>query len=202
MPQSRGVSGCQWGDSLIRALYIARMRLLPDEINTRRLRLRAPLPADADAIFLSYAQDPLVCRYMVWAPHTSVEITHQFIRECLAGWRAGSPLSYVITDAGSNEVLGMIDARVRPTTVEIGYVLTRSRWGSGLMPEAIEAVASAALASPEVFRVQALCDVDNYASARALEKSGFLREGRLDRYGVHPNVSLEPRSVYMYAQCR
>lgn len=189
-------------DTVITALYIAPMRLLPEEINTRRLRLRAPLPADADAIYLAYAQDPLVCRYMVWAPHTSVEVTRQFIRECLAGWQAGSPLPYVITDAGSNEVLGMIEARVRATTVDIGYVLTRSRWGSGLMPEAIEAVASAALARPEVFRVQAICDVDNYASARALEKSGFLREGRLDRYGVHPNVSLEPRSAYMYAQCR
>lgn len=178
------------------------MRLLPDEINTRRLRLRAPLPADADAIYFSYAQDPLVCRYMVWAPHTSVEVTHQFIRECLAGWSVGTPLPYVIADAGSNEVLGMIEARVRSGTIDIGYVLARSRWGSGLMPEAIEALVSECLARPEVFRVQAICDVDNHASARALEKSGFLREGRLDRYGVHPNVSSEPRSVYMYAQCR
>ncbi len=178
------------------------MRLLPEEINTRRLRLRVPLPADADAIFLSYAQDPLVCRFMDWAPHSSVEITQQFIRECLAGWHAGSPLPYVIADLSSDEVLGMIEARVRSTTIDIGYVLTRSRWGSGLMPEALKAVVSASLARQEIFRVQALCDVDNYASARALEKSGFLREGRLDRYGVHPNVSPEPRSVYMYAQCR
>lgn len=178
------------------------MRLLPEEINTRRLRLRPPLPPDADAIFHSYAQDPLVCRYMVWAPHTSVEVTHQFIRECLAGWQVGSPLDYAITDSGSGEVLGMIEARVRSTTIDIGYVLTRSRWGSGLMPEAIEALAGVCLARPDVFRVQAVCDVENYASARALEKSGFLREGRLDRYGVHPNVSMEPRSVYMYAQCR
>jgi RimJ/RimL family protein N-acetyltransferase len=143
-----------------------------------------------------------VCRYLDWAPHTSVEITQQFIRECLAGWRAGSPLPYVIADPGSNEVLGMIEVRVRLTTIDIGYVLARSRWGRGLMPEAIEALASASLARPEIFRVQAICDVDNYASARALEKSGFLREGRLDRYGVHPNLSPEPRSVYLYAQCR
>ena len=202
MPQSWGWGERQWWDRLIQPIYIASMHLLPEEINTRRLRLRLPLPADADAIFLSYAQDPLVCRYMVWVPHTSVAISHQFIRECLAGWRAGSPLPYVIADAGSGEVLGMIEARVQSTTIDIGYVLTRSRWGSGLMPEAIEALAGVCLARPEVFRVQAVCDVDNYASARALEKAGFLREGRLDRYGVHPNVSMEPRSVYMYAQCR
>ena len=189
-------------DSLIGALYIASMQLLPEELTTPRLRLRVPLPADADAIFHSYAQDPLVCRYLVWVPHTSVEVTRQFIGECLAGWRNGTPLPYVIVDRGSSEVLGMIEVRVQSTTIDLGYVLTRSRWGRGLMPEAIEALVSMCLARPEIFRVQAICDVDNYASARALDKSRFLLEGRLDRYGVHPNVSPEPRSVYMYAQCR
>ena len=71
-----------------------------------------------------------------------------------------------------------------------------------MMPEAIAALTSAALALPEIFRVQATCDVDNLKSARALEKAGFTREGRLDRFMVHPNVSAEPRPRYMYAKCR
>ncbi len=46
------------------------------------------------------------------------------------------------------------------------------------------------------------CAVDNAASATVLEKSDLVREGRLRRYIVHPNVSDEPRDVYLYARTR
>ncbi|MBL8201040.1 MAG: GNAT family N-acetyltransferase [Chromatiales bacterium] len=178
------------------------MHPLPEQIDTRRLRLRRPEPADAEVIYAAYAQDPLVCRYLAWSSHESVAVTHGFIAECLAGWAAGTPLPYVIADPRTNAAIGMIEARIRSTTIDIGYVLARSRWGGGLMPEAIEALAGASLTCPAIFRVQAICDVENHASIRALEKSGFTREGRLERYGIHPNVSPEPRAVFMYARVR
>jgi RimJ/RimL family protein N-acetyltransferase len=96
----------------------------------------------------------------------------------------------------------MLEARILAHTVDIGYVLARKHWGAGLMPEAIRALAQVALALPSIFRVQATCDIDNRASARTLEKSGFVREARLERYIVHPNISPEPRPCLMYARCR
>ena len=96
----------------------------------------------------------------------------------------------------------MLEARVQGATVDIGYVLARSHWGKGFMPEAIQALAGVALQSSSVFRVQATCDTENIPFQRALEKSGFSREGRLDRYTVHPNISSEPRACFMYAKCR
>ena len=96
----------------------------------------------------------------------------------------------------------MIEARLQGSTVDIGYVLARARWGQGFMPEAIRALAAVALSKTSVFRVHAACDTENVASQRALEKAGFLREGRLDRYTVHPNISPEPRACLMYAKCR
>jgi RimJ/RimL family protein N-acetyltransferase len=126
-----------------------------------------------------------------------------FIRECIQAWAAGDRQPYVLTDRENEQVpVGTIDARIRGHIVEVGYVITRSRWGQGLMPEAIRAVAEAALAKPKIFRVQATCDVENRASARVLEKSGFIREARLERWMVHPNVSVEPRASFMYARCR
>ncbi len=38
--------------------------VLPPRIETERLVLRRPEPADAQAIFASYTQDPEVSRYM------------------------------------------------------------------------------------------------------------------------------------------
>jgi ribosomal-protein-alanine N-acetyltransferase len=108
----------------------------------------------------------------------------------------------VITLRDSRDPIGMIEARMQNTTVDVGYVLARPRWGNGLMPEAIQALATAALSHHSIFRVQAFCDVENIASQRALEKAGFLREGRLERYMVHPNLSPDPRPCFMYARCR
>ena len=175
---------------------------LPDRLETRRLLLREPSAADAEAIFAAYAHDANVCRYMTWVPHASVETVQEFVEAIIARRRAGEAMPYVIMDRSTDILIGMIDARFFGRTVDIGYVLARERWGEGLMPEAIRAVSDAALANPQVFRVQATCDVENSASARALEKAGFAREGRLARHTVMPNLSPEPRDCLMYARCR
>jgi [ribosomal protein S5]-alanine N-acetyltransferase len=58
------------------------------------------------------------------------------------------------------------------------------------------------LARPSIWRIWAVCDVDNLASARVLEKAGLQREGTLRRYIIHPSASLEPRDVHLYARVR
>lgn len=174
----------------------------PSSIETSRLKLRAPVFADADAMFASYTQDSDVARYMVWRPHVSLDTTRAFIANCEAQWNEGSALPYIITLKASGELIGMIEARPRNHVVNIGYVLARGQWGQGLMVEAIQAFTAIALRLPGVFRVEATCDVDNYPSARALEKSGFVLEGRLARHTVHPNISAEPRDCFIYAACR
>lgn len=177
-------------------------RQLPESIQTARLGLRAPALTDASAIFQAYTQDPAVCRYMIWTPHASENDTRKFLAGCVGAWADGQRQPYVITELGSDAAVGMIDARMLDKVVDIGYVLAQPHWGKGFMPEAIEALTAAALASPGVFRVHAACDTENTASQRALEKAGFLREGRLERYTVHPNISPEPRACFMYAKCR
>ena len=176
-------------------------RALPDRFETRRLRLRGPRPDDADGIFTAYGHDAEVCRYMVWTPHERVETLRVFVDEVVRQWDAGDRFAYVLT-LDDDAPIGMIDAMLRPTTVVLGYVLARAHWGRGLMREAIEVVTDSALASPRFFRVEAQCDVDNIASARVLEKSGFAREGRLERSTIHPNLSREPRACFLYARVR
>lgn len=61
------------------------------------------------------------------------------------------------------------------------------------------ALARASLAVPRFFRVQAFCDTENLQLQRVLEKAGFRREGRLERWAVHPNLSPEPRACFVYA---
>lgn len=139
---------------------------------------------------------------MIWRPHASEVVTQEFIASCIEAWKSGTRFAYVITKRDSSQAIGMIEARLLGATVDIGYVIAQSHWGEGLMPEAIAAIAADALANPAFFRVQATCDVENIPSQRALEKSGFKREGRLERHTIHPNISPEPRACFMYAKCK
>src|SRR5690242_18629313 len=77
-----------------------------------------------------------------------------------------------------------------------------SQWRQGMMTEVLTEVAGWALRQPWLFRIGAVCDVENIGSAHVLEKSGFVREGLLRRWLLHPNVSDEPRDCYSYARVR
>ena len=174
---------------------------MPQRLETSRLLLREPTVADAAEIFRSYTQDPLVCRFMIWRPHASEAESQGFVGACIAAWEQDSRRPFIITKAGSSAAIGMLEARLNGSTVDCGYVLARAHWGNGYMPEAVAALAAAALTAG-YFRVQAFCDVENHPSQRTLEKAGFAREGRMERYIVHPNMSAEPRACFMYARCR
>lgn len=61
--------------------------------------------------------------------------------------------------------------------VEIGYGLNPDVWGRGYATEAVGVLVAALLARPEVRRVTAWAAVANPASARVLEKLGFVPVG-------------------------
>jgi RimJ/RimL family protein N-acetyltransferase len=93
----------------------------------------------------------------------------------------------------------MLEIHAKGFIMEIGYGMAHSHWGNGYMTEALIAVNDWAFKQPDIFRMQAICDVENIGSARVMEKAGMIREGLMRRYVVHPNISDEPRDVYLYA---
>ncbi|MCE8033275.1 N-acetyltransferase [Billgrantia tianxiuensis] len=177
--------------------------MLPPRIDTERLTLREPRPTDGPVLYREYTTDPEVTRYMVWRPHQAPSETQEYVDVCIRAWKERSRFPYVMTFHGDeHEPIGMLEARPRGHTVDVGYVLARRHWRKGIMPEALTALTALCLAQPEVYRVQATCDVENLASARLLEKCGFVREGRLERHMLHPNIDPEPRACFLYARCR
>lgn len=171
----------------------------PILIETPRLRLRLPEIADAQAIFDQYAQDAEVSRYLIWQPHKSIEETIQFLKRVLAGWQEEKSFSWVITRKPDYQLIGMVALRIEEHKANLGYLLARAYWGQGYMTEAVQALVDLALAQPEIYRVWAVCDIENRASARVLEKVGMSCEGVLRRWIMHPNISTEPRDSFCYS---
>lgn len=171
----------------------------PETFATERLLLRVPQLADAPSIFEGYARDAEVVRYLVWRPHRDLRETEQFLERCARGWAEGGEFPWAVTLRDGGELIGMMGLRPRGFKADVGYVLARRFWGRGYAAEALRPIVGWALAQPGVYRVWALCDVENRASARVLEKVGMTRQGLLRRNTQHPNLSDEPRDSYCYA---
>lgn len=172
---------------------------MPEQMETERLILRKPGPDDAHPIFVGWAQDQEVTRYLTWRPHQHIAQTEEFIRACLVAWDQGIRFPYMMTRKGSKAVIGMIDPRMEGPRVGIGYAAARAYWGKGYVPEATRAIIHWAFQQPSIYRVYATTDIENLASQRVLEKVGMHCEGLLRKYIVHPNISDIPRDSYMYA---
>jgi len=171
----------------------------PERIETERLQIRPPYLSDAQLIYHGYARDEEVTRYLVWRPHKDLRETESFLAQCVAAREQGDRFPWVITFKGGSELVGMVEIRINDFKADVGYVIARRWWGRGLATEALRPVVEWAMAQPNIYRVWAVCDVANAASARVLEKVGMEREGVLRRNMLHPNVSAEPRDSYCYA---
>jgi len=171
----------------------------PEEFDTARLRLRIPNLEDAEDIFNLYAQDKQVTRFLTWKPHESIEETKEFLICCKCAWDEGTAFPWVLIEKETNQLVGMIEVEFEKHRAKLGYVLARTFWGAGYGTEAAHLVVAWAIAQPNIFRVWAVCDVENLQSARVLEKAGMKREGTLKRWLYHPNFDKKPRDCYVYA---
>jgi ribosomal-protein-alanine N-acetyltransferase len=175
---------------------------VPDEIRTARLFLRKARLEDAPLIFNAYGQDPAVTRYLAWRPHADVSETYAAVTRFISSWDAKTEFCWLIFTSDHNDLVGSITARKEVDGFNLGFLLARSYWGRGYMPEAIAGVVEWAFSDPSVSRISAACDIENHSSKRALEKAGFTREAVLQKFSVHPNISLLPRDCYSYVRMR
>jgi RimJ/RimL family protein N-acetyltransferase len=82
-------------------------------------------------------------------------------------------------------------------SAEIGYWLGEACWGRGIMTDALKLFTGHLLAGHDLLRLFALPFADNAASARVLEKAGYVREAVLRssavKYGVAKDQLLYAR---------
>lgn len=74
-------------------------------IETDRCVLRKVSVDDAQAIFVAYAQDDEVVRYLDWAKHTSIDDTIGFLILCQDRWDGGTEYTFAIIDKQTNDFM-------------------------------------------------------------------------------------------------
>ena len=146
---------------------------------TARLRLRPVTSDDADALFALHS-NAHVLRYWDSPPWTEPERAERFIAACRQIAEEGSGARLAIDRAADGAFIGWCGlTRWNPVfrSASMGYCLDDAAWGHGYATEAARAVLQWGFDSLDLNRVQAETDTRNVASARVLEKLGFVREG-------------------------
>lgn len=148
---------------------------------TDRLDLRPLVPGDAPALFLIYS-DAAVMRYWSSPPWEALQVAVDTIEKDRCAAVDGICFRLGIFRHADNVLLGTctlfhIDAQCR--RAEIGYGLASTAWGQGYATEAISALLAHGFGEMNLNRVEADIDPLNEASARALERQGFVQEGLL-----------------------
>jgi ribosomal-protein-alanine N-acetyltransferase len=157
------------------------MSLATPTLQTDRLRLRPFTDADHDALFALHSNAD-VLRYWDSPPWTERERAARFVAACRRMADEGSGARLAIDRISDGAFLGWCSlSRWNPDyrSAALGYCLGEAAWGHGYATEGAGAVLRWAFDSLDLNRVQAETDTRNLASARVLEKLGFVREGTL-----------------------
>jgi RimJ/RimL family protein N-acetyltransferase len=175
----------------------------PETLPAGLVVLRRPRVADAESIFQEYGRDPEVVRFLSWRPHRDAGETREFLEKCEHHWTTGTEWTWCMTNVdGVERVVGMVACRREGHAANLGYVLARRLWNRGIVTGAVRAVIDWLEQDASIRRIWAVCDTSNEPSARVMEKVGMRREGVLKQWLVHPNVSPDPRDVFVYAKVR
>jgi [ribosomal protein S5]-alanine N-acetyltransferase len=161
-------------------------------LRTERLFLRPLAPSDAEPLFAVFS-DPAVMRYWSTSPWASVAQAHELIAKDQMALPAGEHIRLGIEITGTAGLIGMctlFDFVDQCKRAEIGYGMSRSFWGNGYMHEALVALLDYGFRDLGLNRIEADVDPRNVASARCLERLGFVKEGHLrERWIVEGEVS-------------
>jgi RimJ/RimL family protein N-acetyltransferase len=160
---------------------MAGMPLPTPTLGTERLRLRPFDDADVDALF-ALQSDASVLRYWDAPPWRDRERAERFVAVCRQLAEEGTGARLAVDLASGPAFLGWCSlTRWNPDhrTASLSYCFTEESWGHGYATEAAHALLRWAFDTLDLNRVQAETDTRNTASARVLEKLGFVHEGTL-----------------------
>lgn len=150
-------------------------------LRTDRLRLRPFTSVDADDLFALHSSAH-VLRYWDAPPWTERARAESFIVAAGRMAEEGSGARLAMDRASDEAFIGWCAlAQWNPAyrSASMGYCLDAAAWGHGYATEAGRALLQWAFDTLDLNRVEAQTDTRNAASARVLEKLGFVREGTL-----------------------
>jgi RimJ/RimL family protein N-acetyltransferase len=144
---------------------------------------------DVDAMTAA-CQDPEIPRWTVVPKHYTDRHARDFINGTAADLAAGRELAMAVVDRDDRVLgaVGITNFDWADQRCEIGYWVVAEERGRGIGARAARLLASWAIGTLGMERVELLAHPENAASQRVAERAGFTREGTLRRYRARHGV--------------
>jgi ribosomal-protein-alanine N-acetyltransferase len=149
------------------------------KIVTPRLVLREVTPSDVKEILFMRSDDS-VMQYIKKAKAKDEQEAMAFINMIADQQRNGQSITWAITEKGNDTMRGTIciwNIQKDHYRGELGYGMYPELWGKGIMHECLQAVVQYGFEKMKLHTLVAHIDPDNNASAKLLERNGFVKEG-------------------------
>ena len=150
-------------------------------IRTARLELRKIRRDDASFFFDMFSNSE-VMRYWSAPPMSDRSQAELWVEEAVRSYDRGQWFPLVAARVEDEAPIGYCSLHsfhFESRRAELGYALAHPYWGAGYMHEALCAVVDFAFGQLSLHRLEADLDPENAASARTVERLGFVREGHL-----------------------
>ncbi len=148
-------------------------------IRTERLLLRPTTVADADVLY-ELRRNEDVMRYIDRPRPDSINDILALIQKIQDRFESNDGISWALALPDTDRYIGTIsfhEIMKAHFRAEVGYMLHPDFHGKGIMSEALQAVIAHGFNNMGLHSIEAHLDPCNVASARILERNGFVREG-------------------------
>lgn len=172
------------------------------ELYTERLRLRELNIEDTNNIFNSILNNKETLHFLDWPYCANLEEARIFINKLIENIYKLNYYFWVIEELNTNNFVGCISicgTNPEKRMAEIEYVADTSHRGKGYMPEANKRVINYLIEECNIYRVEAVCNIENEASARVMEKSDMKFEGILRGRALNLNSEGNPGDLKIYS---
>ena len=151
------------------------------DLRSERLLLRQITPDDVNELFAMRSN----AEVMKYVPRPLCENTSEamaLINMIEQRIVSNEGINWAITLHGDNKLIGFIghySIKWENFRSEIGYMLSPKYKGRGIVTEAVRLIVDYGFNQMNMHSIEAIIDPENTASAKVLEKNGFIKEGHL-----------------------
>jgi ribosomal-protein-alanine N-acetyltransferase len=153
-------------------------------LETERLLLRRVNSNDVKEIF-ALRSNPETMKYIPRPLVKTDEDALEHIAMIDSKIDSNEGINWAITLKGNPKLIGVIGHyRIKPENyrAELGYMLLPEYHGKGIVSEAVKEAIKYGFQVMKLNSLEAIIDPDNHASAKVLEKNGFVKEAHLKEY--------------------
>lgn len=171
-------------------------------LETDRLSLRQVSQNDVDSIHSEILSNKERLYYLDWNYSADINATRVFIENVIKNYQKEYFFFWLIEEKLTRDFIGCImvcNSDIKRRLAEIEYVVSEKAQGHGYTTEALKRVFRFLLQEVGYYRIEGVCNIENEASARVMEKAGMVLEGILRGRALNLNEAGNPGDLKMYS---